>query len=198
VPSKRHHYVPRFHLANFATLDSERHIYQYFKDGRSPVKASVKDVGCEKGFYSLPKSDNQKILDHEVLEKPLAVFDECGSKAIKHILSQRHLGNEGLEVFCQYVATLIVRTPASYTRTERMLIPDGQEMVERLVKYDVEFRNNLEAEFVGKGEMTQNEFKKFLDDAANGGLSVMPARFAILQSCLTQIEGIANTIKDMN
>jgi hypothetical protein len=79
-----------------------------------------------------------------------------------------------------------------------MLIPDGQEMVERLVKYDVEFRNNLEAEFVGKGEMTQNEFKKFLDDAANGGLSVMPARFAILQSCLTQIEGIANTIKDMN
>ncbi|MEI9961103.1 MAG: DUF4238 domain-containing protein [Limisphaerales bacterium] len=40
--------------------------------------------------------------------------------------------------------------------------------------------------------------KKFLDDAANGGVLVTPTRFAILQSCLTQIEGIANTIKDMN
>ena len=198
MPAKRHHYVPRFHLANFATVDSERHIYQYFKDGRSPVRASVKDVGCEKGFYSLPKSGDEKILDHEIIEKPLAVFDEWGSKAINHLLSKHHLENEGLEVFCQYVATLVVRTPACYSRVEQMLIPDGQEIFERMVKYDAEFQNNLEVEFVGKGQMTQNEFKTFLGNLANGGASITPTRFAILKCCLSQIEEIANTIKDMN
>jgi hypothetical protein len=198
MPAKRHHYVPRFHLANFATVDSQRHIYQYFKDGRSPVRASVKDVGCEKGFYSLPKPDDEKILDHEIIEKPLAVFDKWGSKAINHLLSKRHLGNGGLEVFCQYVATLVVRTPACYSRAEQMLIPDGQEIFERIVKYNAEFRTNLEAEFVGKGEMTQNEFKSFLDSVANGRASITPTRFAILQCCLTQIEEIANTIRNMN
>ncbi|MEI9961104.1 MAG: DUF4238 domain-containing protein [Limisphaerales bacterium] len=137
-------------LQILATVDSERHIYQYFKDGRSPVRASVKDVGCEKGFYSLPRSDDEKILDHEVIEKPLAVFDEWGSKAINYLLSKRHLGNDGLEVFCQYISTLVVRTPACYSRAEQMLIPNGQEMVERIVKYDTEFRNNLEGGICGK------------------------------------------------
>jgi Protein of unknown function (DUF4238) len=198
MPAKRHHYVPRFHLANFATMDSERHIYQYFKDSRSPVRASVKDVGCKKGFYSLPKSDDKKTLDHEVIEKPLAIFDDCGSKAINHLLSFNLLGNDGLEVFCHYVATLIVRTPACYSRAEQMLLPDGQEIFERIVKYNAEFRNDLEAEFVGKGEMTQNEFKSFLDNIANGGALITPTRFAILKCCLTQIEEIANTIKSMN
>jgi Protein of unknown function (DUF4238) len=155
-------------------------------------------LAVKKGFTAFLNLTMEKFSTTKSLKNLSLFFDQCGSKAINHILSGHHLGNEGLEIFCQYVATLVVRTPACYSRAEQMLIPDGQEMVERIIKYDAEFRNSLEAEFVGKGKMTQNEFRKFLDDAANGGVSVTPTRFAILQNCLTQIEGIANTIKDMN
>lgn len=53
MPPKIHHYVPQFYLARF--VDDDGHLWVYDKHIDNVFCSSPRNIGCEKGFYTLPE-----------------------------------------------------------------------------------------------------------------------------------------------
>jgi hypothetical protein len=50
-PSRKHHYIPRFYVAGFASVGPKPRLWVYEK-GRDPRKSTPKLEGCQRDFYT--------------------------------------------------------------------------------------------------------------------------------------------------
>jgi hypothetical protein len=83
---KGHHFVPRFYLRKFATLEPEEHIWTYDMEKGSARRSTVDNTGFEKYLYSTKLSDGSRIDDlenfiAEVENKAAPLFDKFISEA---------------------------------------------------------------------------------------------------------------------
>jgi hypothetical protein len=67
---RRHHYVPRTYLQNFAVQEkNEWRIMVMDKTKNAPYKSNIKDVAVEKDFYRIVNNDDEFYWEHYYAEK---------------------------------------------------------------------------------------------------------------------------------
>jgi hypothetical protein len=54
-PPRKHHYIPRFYLAGFASPGPKPRLWVYEK-GRDPRKSTPKLEGCQRDFYTFEEN----------------------------------------------------------------------------------------------------------------------------------------------
>lgn len=115
----REHYIPQFYLRNFSS--DQKRIYQYEVGSNKPSKqVSIQSVCCEDNLYEF-RNDDDKIIQRNLIEKSLAIFEGEFQNVISSIISKsRHKENFGTPCFLTQrekalltflVATLLLRTP---------------------------------------------------------------------------------------
>jgi hypothetical protein len=58
---RKHHYVPRFYLANFSSLEGKKHRLWVYEKGREPRKSTPILEGCRKDFYAFVENGQRNI-----------------------------------------------------------------------------------------------------------------------------------------
>ena len=110
---RKHHYVPRFYLKNFAT-SSGRQIHLYnIPSNRNVLNASLRDQCYGSRFYGNDPS----------IEQALADLEEPTSAVIRDILRTQRLpkrGSKDHRTLMEFAVTQHARTPRSASNTDAM------------------------------------------------------------------------------
>lgn len=186
----RHHYVPKFLLENFT--DSNGDLWVYDTTHRRKFKGAPGTVALERNFYALPGQTS-----NDAIEAFLArIIDGPGADAIEGLIKGEHLNGSQAMAFMGFVAAQLQRTPGSFRRLEDVLTPHIQEMCERMVKFDEEFREHFSQSLSAAGSSPE-ETEKLLQSLERGEFKVGPSRALVLLQSLKLIEDIAVELAKM-
>jgi hypothetical protein len=137
---RNHHYVCEFLLKNFADENGTLWIYdselEKYRDG------NTRSAGFERDLYALTLAGRGR--DFANLEKGLErQIDTPGAVAIRKLLNHQMCSRDEWANFLGFVAAQMVRTPADFDRLKAMQAPIMQEMLERMAKFEPEFREGV-------------------------------------------------------
>src|SRR5581483_11289129 len=80
--AERHHYVPEFHLRQFA--NAKKQLRMYVVGRREPIRTSVKNAAVESGFYTIRPADSS---DPQQVEQWLSRVESAARGALQRVLS---------------------------------------------------------------------------------------------------------------
>ena len=99
--------------------------------------------------------------------------------------------------FLGFVAAQMVRTPEYIERLKAMRAPIMQEMLERMAKFEPEFRKGVRNDMKESGA-TDEDVERVLEAVATGKCSTQPTQDWIVASAVHQIPMIQAELKDMH
>lgn len=87
----RHHYLPQFYLKGFKDScfyksGNGNCIWVYDKDAESMFNSNIKDVACEKHYFSTSDKDGNR--DSQTLEKLLGKMESEAAPVISKLLRE--------------------------------------------------------------------------------------------------------------
>jgi Protein of unknown function (DUF4238) len=191
---RNHHYVCEFLLKNFADETGTLWIYDSelgkYRDG------NTRSAGFERDLYALTLSGRGR--DFASLEKGLErQIDTPGAIAIQKLLKHEQCDGTEWMNFLGFVAAQIVRTPAYFDRLKVMQAPIMQEMLERMAKFEPEFREAVRKDMIEVGA-THEEVERQLKAVANGKYRVRPAQDWIVANAVQMIPTIHSELQNMH
>ncbi len=114
--SRRHHFIPRFHLARFKSADEKIWVLDQasLKQWASPVD----DVACCNNLYSVDVPGHAT----DAFEKAFAEVEGKAAEVIKNVLEMpRPPQPEEIEILANYLALLVVRVPGKRASIEKFV-----------------------------------------------------------------------------
>lgn len=140
---RKHHYVPRFYLANFSTVERKKQRIWVYEKGREPRKSTPGLEGCRKDFYAF-EENGQKNTEVETwfsnLEGAVAPLIADLVRTKREPTPKERLR---LSVF---MGTLYTRTPIGRQLDERLFAPAVTTRIKNAANDPEEFYK-LYAEF---------------------------------------------------
>ena len=113
--AKRHHFIPRFLLRQFATERDGRHlIYQLEKRTGQPCKVTVEAAASRHRFYAIHEEDGTT---HNRVEAYLALVESHAAPAVRRLLDDpTGLVRTDAATISHHLALLLARTPLATER----------------------------------------------------------------------------------
>ncbi len=126
-PPRKHHYIPRFYLAGFASQAPKPRLWVYEK-GRDPRKSTPKLEGCQRNFYA-SEQGGEKNFD---FEEWLANLESRIAPLIPDLVKNKREPN-GNEKICLsvFIGTMFTRTPFGMLLGDRVFGPATTKMLQR-------------------------------------------------------------------
>lgn len=117
---RKHHYIPRFYLANFSLLEGKKHRLWVYEKGRKPRKSTPVLEGCRKDFYSFLEN-GQRSTEVEAWLSNL----EAAVAPLIAVLVQSKRGPTPSErvSLAVFMGTLYTRTPLGRQLDECIVAP---------------------------------------------------------------------------
>jgi Protein of unknown function (DUF4238) len=140
---RKHHYVPRFYLANFSSLEGKKHRLWVYEKGREPRKSTPTLEGCRKDFYAFVENGQR----NTEVEAWLSKLEAAVAPLIAD-LAQGKRGpspNERIRL-AVFMGTLFTRTPFGRQMDESLFAPAVTKRIKSLAN-DPEAFYKLYAEF---------------------------------------------------
>lgn len=196
---KRHHFVPKFYLRNFA--DNKKRIRMYERASKKkPIVTSVSNAAVESGFYTVIEESGE---ESQKVERLLAVIEGEAKAAIVRLLKGQFPPDpESRNFLALFLALQILRTPehrrqyeASVDYVQKVLLegwtPDYAH--ERLEQAGIKPSDEAVAEIMDVVQNPdryrfvphQNEHIKIMLSVASQIASVIGARAWLLGHCKT-------------
>jgi hypothetical protein len=193
-PSRRHHYVPRFLLANFA--DANGKIWTYDSKAKKKWAGTPETTGFERDLNSVTLKNGK--IEHSIVEDHLALtIDGPGSIAIGALLNRETLPHAQWQNFICFVAAQMLRTPSQINALEKVIAPVMQESLTRMAKYSDEFRSNVSQRMLESGA-SQETVDGILAEAGSGNTNVIPKKDFLLLLSLQQIAATQRMLLRLN
>jgi hypothetical protein len=121
--AKRHHFIPRFLLREFATRDGRGLIFQLEKRTGQPRKVTVEAAASRHRFYAIHEEDGTT---HNRVEAYLALVESHAAPAVRRLLDDPPgLLRTDAATISHHLALLLARTPLA---TERIASSVDQTM----------------------------------------------------------------------
>jgi Protein of unknown function (DUF4238) len=114
--ARRHHYVPRFQLAEF-TKDGETLFQLHTKTGR-PRKTTPTEAAFKKDFYIYPDGDGSRI---NVLEDFFGMAENHAATALRRLIAGEEISPEDRATISFFLALQWNRTPGALKRAEQLV-----------------------------------------------------------------------------
>lgn len=113
MAAARHHYIPRFHLRQFACNRDRGHVWRYDKRSDHYERVPIRRAAAEIGYYSVPPGDDH---DAEILERAFNQLETQAAPIVRWLASRPPgwwgLGAQHRRYMADYLATLHLRGPA--------------------------------------------------------------------------------------
>jgi hypothetical protein len=191
---RNHHYICEFLLKNFASDDGTLWIYdsklEKYRAG------NTRSAGFERDLYALTLKGRER--DFEILEKGLErEVDTPGAVAIQKLLNREMCDAMEWAKFLEFAAAQIVRTPAYFEQLKSMLASIMQEMLERMAKFDPDFREGVFDDMKEAGA-TDQDIERVLEAVANGKCRAQPGRDWIVAHAVHMIPAIHAELEKMH
>jgi hypothetical protein len=119
-----------------------------------------------------------------------------GSKAIEHLLARRPVTVHDIRPFIRFVAAQMQRTPTAIQRIADSFKASAQETVERMAKYDAEFRKNV-LEDMKAAQATADDISQMTQIMDEGKFEATPTREFSIWMGLSNMELIASELAKM-
>jgi len=192
--ARNHHYVCDFLLKNFA--DESGTLWIYDSKLGTCRDGNTRSAGFERDLYLLTLV--RKGPDYATLEAALErQIDSPGALAIQKLLNHEQCDHSEWMNFLGFVAAQMVRTPAYFDRLRAMESPVLQEMLERMAKFDPEFREGLRKDMMKQGA-ARDEVERQLQAAANGRYKVRPTHAWIVANAMQMVSTIHSELREMH
>ena len=192
--ARNHHYVCDFLLKNFA--DESGTLWIYDSKLGTCRDGNTRSAAFERDLYSLTLV--RKGPDYATLEAALErQIDSPGALAVQKLLNHEQCDHSEWLNFLGFVAAQMVRTPAYFDRLRAMEGPVLQEMLERMAKFDPEFREGLREEMMKQGA-ADDEVERQLQAAANGRYKVRPTHAWIVANAMQGVSTIHSELREMH
>ncbi len=189
-----HHYVPQFLIRNFTDQDGK--VWVYDTVTKRITSRSPKSAASKTDFYAWTKGDGST--DYETIENYFSrIIENDAAVAIRRLLNHEILEPEEIVSFFRFVAAQLCRTPASFARVHDAIAPIIQEMIDRIAKFDADFRDRVYARLFKIG-ISPDEIEKFLTMLASGGATAKPAREFVMHQSLALIEAVTEDFCHMS
>ena len=191
---RNHHYICEFLLKNFADENGTLCIYdselEKYRDG------NTRSAGFERDLYALTLAGRER--DFASLEKGLEQqIDTPGAAAIRKLLNHEMCDGMEWANFLGFVAAQMQRTPAYFDQLKAMQAPIMQEMLERMAKFEPEFREGIREDLIKLGA-TDAEVERELGAVASGKYKVRPAQDWIVAHAVEMIPKIHSELERMH
>jgi hypothetical protein len=191
---RNHHYVCEFLLKNFANENGTLWIYD--SELKKHRDGNTRSAGFERDLYALTLRDRGR--DFASLEKGLErQIDAPGAEAIRKLMNHEMCTGMEWANFLGFVAAQMVRTPAYFDRLTAMQEPIMQEMLERMAKFEPEFREGVRKDLLELGA-TDDEVGRALGAVAEGKCRIHPAKDWIVAHAIQEIPMIHSELQDMH
>lgn len=191
---RNHHYVCEFLLKNFA--DENGTLWIYDSELKNYRDGNTRSAGFERDLYAMTLRDRGR--DFASLEMGLErQIDTPGAVAIRKLLNHEMCDGMEWASFLGFVAAQMVRTPAYFDRLKAMQAPIMQEMLERMAKFEPEFREGVRKDMTELGA-TDDEVGRELGAVAEGKYRVRPAKDWIVAHAIRMIPTIHSELQDMH
>jgi hypothetical protein len=103
---KRHHYLNRAILANFATADENVQVYDR---ARNEYRAQIpQQIGCENHLYRTEPDQDGNVVN---LEPILSKIDDAGFSVLRKLHSQSHITTDDFNTLAYFIALQNARLP---------------------------------------------------------------------------------------
>lgn len=176
---KRHHFVPKHILRAFCTAsDAEQIAVQDLDTGRSTIQ-SIERTAAINHYYSV---SNHESGDPAVVERVFSDFEGEGAKIIAMLNSGARITQSQRELFAQYIALQILRTPAAE-------VAMNQE-AERLVRL-------ITAKLIASGHPKSDKLRHGLGLLEGGKVQVKTTNEGRVQSMAAGIAAIVPVLLRM-
>ena len=109
-PSRRHHYIPQWHLRLFSPNGDT--IWRYSKSDDAYQEIPIRHAAVRKDYYSVPGRDGDPV-DHSAEPMIAEAFDGPAAGTARKLLRREHLTPEERLQFAAYIALLQGRGPTS-------------------------------------------------------------------------------------
>jgi len=191
---RNHHYICEFLLKNFA--DDKGTLWIYDSELRKYWTGNTRSAAFERDLYALTLKGRGR--DFGILEKGLQQqIDTPGAVAIRKLQNRQMCDGIEWRNFLGFVAAQMVRTPEYIERLKAMEAPIMQEMLERMAKFEPEFREAVRKDMREAGA-TAEDVDRVLEAVANGKCRTQPAQDWIVASAVRAIPMIQAELSDMH
>ena len=191
---RNHHYVCEFLLKNFA--DDGGKLWIYDSEQQKCWAGNTKSAGFERDLYALTLRGRAR--DFAILEKGLErQIDTPGAVAIRKLLNRQMCDETEWWNFLRFVAAQMVRTPEYVQRLKAMEAAIMQEMLERMAKFEPQFRQGVAKDMKQSGA-TDEDVERVLEAVANGKCRAQPTQDWIVASAVREIPMIQGELLDMH
>lgn len=167
----RHHYVPRFYLEKFVDSENKPYIWVYEKGNPVAVKASSKDIACEKYGYSFTDETGKR--DSETIENALAELESNVAPVFEKIRNYEDLDKEDREIFSFFLAFMMGRVPG-YRRNIENATAEFVKRFAAIQKADIEKKilrfNEVQRGVEEDKEASEGEKEEFTEEEIVDGL----------------------------
>jgi len=118
--ARKHHYVPRFYLANFSSFDGQKHRLWVYEKGREPRISTPVHEGYSNDFYAFLENGQR----NTEVEKWLANLETAVAPLIAELVQGKRgpSPNERV-VLAAFMGTLFTRTPFGRQMDEKLFAP---------------------------------------------------------------------------
>ena len=186
----RHHYLPRLLLRKF--VNSSGNLWGYDALEQKKFPTSPKAAGVEVNFHSIKTKTGE--VDRTTIEE---IFDKQierpGNVAIGRLIKRETLTDEQAGNFMRFVAAQFVRTPEGLAQRSALVAPVLQESLERMAKFDKEFRRRVTKELTDR-KYSQDKIDALFKQLQNGKVRTVPTREFLFRLMLQQINSVAKQL----
>lgn len=148
-PPRKHHYIPRFYLAGFASLRPKPRLWVYEK-GRDPRKSTPKLEGCQRDFYTVEQNGEKNF----EFEEWLGNLEARVAPLIPDLVKNKREPNENERICLSvFMGTMFTRTPFGMLLGDKVFGPGTSKMLKRAASDPDEFYKlyeSIETGFPGK------------------------------------------------
>jgi hypothetical protein len=117
---RKHHYVPRFYLANFSSLEGTKHRLWVYEKGREPRKSTPVLEGCRKDFYSFVENGRR----NTEVETWLSELEAAVAPLIADLVQGKRGPNPNERLrLAAFMGTLFTRTPFGRQMDDKLFAP---------------------------------------------------------------------------
>jgi Protein of unknown function (DUF4238) len=163
VKKRRHHYLPRFYLRNFASQHPKGKLWVYTKDAGSFRAASPRDLAIEKDYHTVVRRDG--VVDRNTIEDTVASLENIAAPVIQKILREAAVSFDDHQIFALFISQLLLRVPARRDAVAGIM----SEMFKQMAKRFAENKESYHADYSrfqkdtgDKSELDPEELRQFL------------------------------------
>lgn len=126
-PPRKHHYIPRFYLAGFAS-EAPKPLLWVYEKGRDPRKSTPNLEGCRRDFYA-SEQGGEKNFD---FEEWLANLESRIAPLISDLVKNKREPNKNEKICLSvFIGTMFTRTPFGMLLSDKVFGPATTKMLKR-------------------------------------------------------------------